>query len=213
MAGRFEPVRFSLGVITGDVSFNPLTSWIIPGPDDGKVGVDNARVEGAADFLVVTGHAHVHHEPDRRRGGDPSLPPGRPLLVEPAAVRAWGFWGATLAGIVATRLPYLSSPAYILDNDEAVLAIMARHLAHGSELPFYFAGQSYGLAIFETLPVAVAFRLFGESDVVVAITMLALFGAGVIAYARAFGNLAGDASWGRSLAVVLALLPAGSFGP
>jgi len=53
VAGRFGPVRFSLGVITGDLSFNPVTSWIIPGPDDGKVAVDNARVEGAADFLVL----------------------------------------------------------------------------------------------------------------------------------------------------------------
>jgi pimeloyl-ACP methyl ester carboxylesterase len=53
IAGRFGPVRFTLGVITGDLSFNPVTSWIIPGPDDGKVGVDNARVEGAADFLVL----------------------------------------------------------------------------------------------------------------------------------------------------------------
>ena len=47
------PVRFSLGIITGDRSFNPMTSWLIPGPDDGKVGVDRARVEGASDFLVV----------------------------------------------------------------------------------------------------------------------------------------------------------------
>jgi pimeloyl-ACP methyl ester carboxylesterase len=53
VASELPPVNFSLGIITGDRSLNPIGSWLIPGPDDGKVGVDNARVEGADAFLVV----------------------------------------------------------------------------------------------------------------------------------------------------------------
>lgn len=117
------------------------------------------------------------------------------------------FWAPALAALAALRLPYLASPLFILDADEAVLGIMARHLAAGEELPVYFAGQGYGLSIFETLPLAVTFRLFGESSLVLALTMVALFSAGLPAYARAFENLTGSAAWGRALTLALALLP------
>jgi len=53
IANQLEPVRFSLGVITGNRSLDPVGSWLIPGPDDGKVSVDRAAVEGAVDFMVL----------------------------------------------------------------------------------------------------------------------------------------------------------------
>jgi pimeloyl-ACP methyl ester carboxylesterase len=48
-----RPVDFELGVIAGDFSYIPWTSRLIPGPDDGVVAVDRARIAGMSDFLVV----------------------------------------------------------------------------------------------------------------------------------------------------------------
>ena len=46
-------VDFNLGVITGDRTINLILSTMIPGDDDGKVAIINAKVEGMRDFLVV----------------------------------------------------------------------------------------------------------------------------------------------------------------
>ena len=46
-------VDFHPGIITGDRSINLILSWIIPGPDDGKVSVTRAKVKGMADFRVI----------------------------------------------------------------------------------------------------------------------------------------------------------------
>ena len=50
---RLGPVDFDVGVITGDRALLAWPSGIFPGPGDGKVTVERARVHGMRDFLVV----------------------------------------------------------------------------------------------------------------------------------------------------------------
>ncbi len=53
---RLGPVDYPVGVITGSKSAlwdRWFSSKLIPGPDDGKVSVESARLEGMTDFLVV----------------------------------------------------------------------------------------------------------------------------------------------------------------
>ena len=46
-------VTYSVGVIAGSYSYNPLLSQIIPGADDGKVAVSKTRVAGMSDHIVL----------------------------------------------------------------------------------------------------------------------------------------------------------------
>ncbi len=50
---KLGSVAFELGVITGDRSINLLLSIIIPGTNDGKVSVTNAKVDGMKEFIII----------------------------------------------------------------------------------------------------------------------------------------------------------------
>jgi triacylglycerol lipase len=56
---QLGPVDYPVGVITGNTHafFDAWLADLIPGPDDGKVSVARAKVEGMSDFLVLP-YAH-----------------------------------------------------------------------------------------------------------------------------------------------------------
>ena len=52
------PVDFELGVIAGNRTIDPITSAVLDNPDDGRVSVEDTKVEGMDDFVVVA-HSHA----------------------------------------------------------------------------------------------------------------------------------------------------------
>ena len=52
------PASFELGVIAGNRTIDPITSAVLENPDDGRVSVEDTKLEGMSDFVVVD-HSHA----------------------------------------------------------------------------------------------------------------------------------------------------------
>ncbi len=62
---RLGPVDVPVGIITGDSTLEPWFSSRVPGPDDGKVSVERARLAEMTDFLVVhKSHGFIMNDPE-----------------------------------------------------------------------------------------------------------------------------------------------------
>ncbi len=81
---------------------------------------------------------------------------------------------------ILTRLPQLLSPHFLLDEDECVLGLMAKHTIEAKGIPVFFYGQTYGFSAIETLLISAAYFLFGYSDYSVKLPMFLLFITGIL---------------------------------
>ena len=53
LVNRLGPVDYDLGIIAGSKSINPLYSRWVDGKDDGTVSIENTKVKGMKDFIVM----------------------------------------------------------------------------------------------------------------------------------------------------------------
>ena len=61
---QLKPVSLPIGIIVGTRSVNPWFSILLPGPDDGTVTVESARLQEMIDFLEVdSGHTFIMRDP------------------------------------------------------------------------------------------------------------------------------------------------------
>jgi pimeloyl-ACP methyl ester carboxylesterase len=49
----FPPVDYPVGIIAGNRSVDPIASRLLPKPHDGRVSVENTKLEGMADHIVI----------------------------------------------------------------------------------------------------------------------------------------------------------------
>lgn len=53
LPNRLPPATYEAGIIAGTRSYNPAYSAMIQGPDDGKVSVERAKLDGMRDCLIL----------------------------------------------------------------------------------------------------------------------------------------------------------------
>lgn len=82
--------------------------------------------------------------------------------------------------ILLSRVSYLADPTVMLDGDECVVGLMAKHLLQGKEFPIYFWGQNYGFSLIEELFIIPFIAVLGTTTLAVKLGMLSLWTIGAV---------------------------------
>src|ERR1035437_533477 len=85
-----------------------------------------------------------------------------------------------------SRLPQLLSPYLLLDGDECILGLMAKHIVDGKEFPVFFTGQNYGFSLIENIFGAIGFKLFGIGAITLRVSLLVIWSIGILFFFRTF---------------------------
>jgi hypothetical protein len=118
---------------------------------------------------------------------------------------AIGLSAALLVGL-ALRLAVVASPLGELDGDEAVVGLMARHIAFLGDRPVFYYGQPY-LGSLESFSAAPLFRLFDSSTVLLKLVPTA-FSLGFLALNAAMARRLFGTGAALATAAYLAVPPA-----
>ena len=110
---------------------------------------------------------------------------------------------AVIALCFISRIPMLTSPNMLLDGDESIVGLMAKHLYDGKAFPLYFYGQRYGFSLLEELFILPFYATMGMTGLALKLAMLSLWTTGVVFTCKTFLKLS---KAGSVLPLLLTLL-------
>ena len=103
------------------------------------------------------------------------------------------------------RFDFMRAGGFVIDSDEAIVGLMARHIVEGGPVPTFYYGQHY-MGSLEPLCAAALFYLFGSSNVTLQLTPL-LFSLALIVLTYKLGREVGGVVAARVAALLCAVPP------
>ncbi len=108
-----------------------------------------------------------------------------------------------------SRIPMLTSPNMLLDGDESIVGLMAKHLYDGKAFPLYFYGQRYGFSLVEELFILPFYATIGMTGLAVKLAMLSLWTIGVVFLYKTLCRINTTYNWlPLALTLIFILAPA-----